>query len=55
MKCNKCNNKAIIYVNYNQEKHLLCHEHYEEFFKEVPEGVLDWGLIDKKKQRRYAK
>ena len=49
-KCNKCNNKAIIKVKYNGKMHYLCYPHYESFYNSVPEGVLDWGLINQKRK-----
>ena len=44
-KCNKCNNKSLLYVNYRGKKLLLCYNCYDKFYTSVPEGVLDWGMI----------
>lgn len=57
MKCEKCDTKALIKVNYLGVRHNFCHPCYEKFYQnEMKTGTADWDLIDKNPlPRRYAK
>jgi len=57
MKCETCNEKAIIKVNYEGVRHNFCLSCYNTYYNSVmTTGTADWDLIEKRAlPRRYAK